>query len=200
VPKVTSNYRSPSRATLANAAIFDKRQVFRLEPIKTFCDSAGRSQKSHTALGPIQESNMDNAAAPQSVIAADVEITGTIISTGSVRIDGKLDGELNCTGDAIIGKSAVIKGNLVVNAVTIEGTLNGNVTAKDRIEMKSTARVTGDIKAKRLSVEDGVTFVGRSEVNPSGIPAVSPIAGAPVTDNGEDEKADAASVRQFARR
>jgi len=144
---------------------------------------------------------MENSATPQSVIAADVEITGTIKSTGSVRIDGKLDGELNCTGDAIIGKSAVIKGNLAVNTATIEGTINGNVTAKDRIEMKSSARVTGDIRAKRLSVEDGVTFIGRSEVNPSGVPAAaSPIAGAPVIDNGEDEKADTASARQFARR
>jgi cytoskeletal protein CcmA (bactofilin family) len=144
---------------------------------------------------------MENSATPQSVIAADVEITGTIKSTGSVRIDGKLDGELNCTGDTVIGKSATIKGNLAVSSATIEGTIHGNVVAKDRIEMKSSARVTGDIKAKRLSVEDGVTFIGRSEVNPSG--AASPIAGAPIVaadeTNGED-KAEAASVRQFARR
>jgi len=114
-----------------------------------------------------------------------------------VRVDGKLDGELNCTGDAVIGKSATIKGNLAVNSATIEGTIHGNVTAQDRIEMKSSARVTGDIKAKRLSVEDGVTFIGRSEVNPSG--AASPIASAPVIEEGED-KSEAASVRQFARR
>ena len=97
------------------------------------------------------------------------------------------------------GKDAKIKGNIMVSSTTIEGTIAGNVTAKDRIEMKASARVTGDIKSKRLSVEDGVTFIGRSEVNPSGTP--SPIAGAPVVEetNGED-KADAAAVRQFARR
>ena len=139
---------------------------------------------------------MENSA-PQSVIAADVEITGTIKSTGSVRIDGKLDGELNCTGDTIVGKTATVKGNLNINSAVIEGTINGNVTAKDRIEMKSSARMTGDIKSKRLSVEDGVTFIGRSEVNPSG--AASPIAATPVIEAGE-EKSDAATVRQFARR
>jgi cytoskeletal protein CcmA (bactofilin family) len=138
---------------------------------------------------------MDNT--PQSVIAGDVEITGTIKSTGSVRLDGKLDGELHCAGDAVIGKSAIIKGNLTVNAVSVEGTVHGNITAKDRIEMKSSARVTGDIKAKRLSVEDGVTFVGRSEVNPSGAP--SPIAAEPVANNGEDQS-EPATVRSFARR
>jgi cytoskeletal protein CcmA (bactofilin family) len=146
---------------------------------------------------------MDNSTTPQSIIASEVEITGTIKSAGSVRIDGKLEGELHCTGDAIIGKSATIKGNLAVNSVTIEGIILGNVVAKDRIEMKSTARVTGDIKSKRLSVEDGVTFVGRSEVNPSGTPAASPIAGAPVLateSNGEDKADAAATARQFARR
>ena len=140
---------------------------------------------------------MDNNNATQSTISSDVEITGTIKSTGSVRFDGKLDGELNCTGDATIGKSATIKGNLAVSSATVEGTIHGNIVAKDRIEMKSSARVTGDIKAKRLSVEDGVTFVGRSEVNPSG--AASPIAAAPTIEDGDD-KASAAAVRQFARR
>src|ERR1044071_4635664 len=131
---------------------------------------------------------MENSATPQSVIAADVEITGTVKSTGSLRIDGKLDGELNCTGDTIVGKTATVKGNLNVNSAVIEGTINGNVTAKDRIEMKSSARMTGDIKSKRLSVEDGVTFIGRSEVNPSG--AASPIAATPVIERSEEHTSE----------
>lgn len=142
---------------------------------------------------------MDNNAAPQSVISSEVEITGAIKSSGSVRIDGKLDGELQCSGDAIIGKSASIKGNLAVNSVSIEGNIQGNIVAKDRIEMKSTARVTGDIKAKRLSVEDGVTFIGKSEVNPSGSPIS---AAAPVEETGgaDEEPSEAATARAFARR
>ncbi len=117
---------------------------------------------------------MSNGNGTQSLITADMEITGTIKTSGSVRIDGKLEGELICAGDAVIGKTATIKGNLSVNSVSIEGAMNGNVTAKDKIEMKATARVNGDIKAKRLAVEDGVTFVGKSEVNPSGGPISQP--------------------------
>lgn len=115
---------------------------------------------------------MSNGQENKSLIAADVEIIGTIKSSGGIRIEGKLDGELLCSADAIIGKSASIKGNLAVNSIIIEGLIQGNVTAKDKIEMKATAKVHGDIVAKRLSVEDGVTFIGRSEVNPSG--AVTP--------------------------
>ena len=52
--------------------------------------------------------------------------------------------------------------------MVIEGTINGSITAKDKIEMKAAARITGDIKSKRLAVEDGVTFLGKADVNPGG--------------------------------
>ncbi|OQW95936.1 MAG: hypothetical protein BWK77_06655, partial [Verrucomicrobia bacterium A1] len=112
---------------------------------------------------------MDNESA-QTVIAADAEIIGTVKSSGTVRIDGKLDGELHCEKDAVVGKSAIVKGNLNVNSAIVEGTVNGNIVARDRVELKSSAKISGDLKAKRLVVEDGVAFVGRSEVSASGAP------------------------------
>lgn len=111
---------------------------------------------------------MEGAQTAKTVIGVDVEIVGTIRSSGSIEINGKLSGDLSCTGNAIIGEKASIKGNLNVDSITASGQVNGNITAKDRIELKSTARINGDIRAKRLSVEDGVTLVGKSEVNPSG--------------------------------
>jgi cytoskeletal protein CcmA (bactofilin family) len=134
----------------------------------------------------------------QSLIAADVEINGTIKSSGGVRIDGKLEGELICTADAVIGKGAVIKGNLAVNSIVVEGLVQGNITAKDKIEMKSTAKVHGDIIAKRLSVEDGVTFIGRSEVNPAG--AVSSPSASRPESNPTDSKPENPGGGIFGRR
>ncbi len=115
----------------------------------------------------------------ESVIGSDVEIIGTIKSSGTVRLDGKLAGELVCGGNAILGKTATVKGNVTATSVSIEGKINGNILAKDKIEMKATATVNGDIKARRLSVEDGVTFVGRSEVNPNSPPVPAPQPGVP---------------------
>ena len=115
----------------------------------------------------------------ESVIGSDVEIIGTIKSSGTVRLDCNLDGELVCGGNAILGKSAQVKGNVTATSVSIEGKINGNILAKDKIEMKATAVVNGDIKARRLSVEDGVTFVGRSEVNPNSQPVPAPQPGVP---------------------
>ena len=110
---------------------------------------------------------MSNGAA-QSVITSEVEIKGVIKSAGSVRMDGKLDGDLASQGDSILGKTATMKGNISGNNVVIEGTINGTIAARDKIEMKAAARITGDIKSKRLSVEDGVTFIGKADVNPGG--------------------------------
>ena len=111
---------------------------------------------------------MESNNTPETVISSDAEIVGTMKTSGSVQFDGKLEGDLQCGGSTAIGKTATIKGNLEVDSISIAGSIVGNVTANDRIEMLSTARVNGDIKAKRLTVEDGVTFIGRSEVNPSG--------------------------------
>ena len=112
----------------------------------------------------------------ESVIAEGVVIVGTVQCGGDMRFDGKLDGELICGGNATLGATAVMKGNITATSVTIEGTINGDILAKDKIEMKATAVVNGDIKARRLSVEDGVTLVGRSEVNPKGAPAAGTAA------------------------
>ena len=110
----------------------------------------------------------------KTIIDTQVTITGTIKSSASIRIDGKLEGDLICEADAVIGQEAIITGNMEVNSISVEGTINGNITAKDRLEMKSTAHITGDVKSKRLTVEDGVTFTGRSEVTPGSTPTSTP--------------------------
>ncbi len=113
---------------------------------------------------------MDSAQA-KTVIAEDIEIVGSVKAASDIHLAGKLNGDLNCNGNAIVGETANIKGNVSANATTVHGQVNGNITVKDRIELKATARLNGDIRAKRLSVEDGATFVGKSEVNPSGTPS-----------------------------
>ena len=108
-----------------------------------------------------------------------MEVTGTIKCASNIQIDGTLNGDLVCNGNAVIGTSAQVKGNITVESVTVLGQITGNITAKDRIEMKATTRMNGDIKAKRLTVEDGVSFVGKSEVNPSGASAGKPASPEP---------------------
>lgn len=121
------------------------------------------------------------------VIGEDVEIVGSVKCASNIQIDGKLNGDLTCNGKAVIGASATIKGNLNVDAATLIGQVNGNVTAKDIIELKASARMNGDLRAKRLTVEDGVTFVGKAEVNPSGAAQTRPAPVAEKPAEAEDK-------------
>ncbi len=104
---------------------------------------------------------------PRTIIADDVEIGGPIKCTGGVRMAGKLSGDLTCAGDVMVEKSSQIKGNLTVNSVVVLGAIKGSILAKERIELKGNARVAGDIKAKRLVVEEGVSLSGKIEITPS---------------------------------
>src|SRR5436189_634180 len=103
----------------------------------------------------------------KNVLNSDVEIKGNLKFTGELLFEGKLEGEVNADGVLQLGENGVINGNVTAQSVIVRGKLNGNVNAKDKIEIKSKAELFGDIKAAKLAIEEGVTFVGRTEVNPN---------------------------------
>jgi cytoskeletal protein CcmA (bactofilin family) len=103
----------------------------------------------------------------KTIIADDVEVVGSIKSSSNIQVDGKLNGDLTCSGNALLGTSCSIKGNVNAHSTTVNGQINGNIVAKDKIEFKASARIIGDIRAKRLTVEDGVSFIGKAEITPS---------------------------------
>lgn len=103
----------------------------------------------------------------KNILTADVEIKGNIKFSGELTFEGKLDGEVHTEGTLVLGDSAVINGNIHAQSVTVRGKINGNIVAKEKIEIKSKAEVFGDIRASKLTIEEGVTFVGKTEVNPN---------------------------------
>ncbi|HUA64919.1 MAG TPA: polymer-forming cytoskeletal protein [Alphaproteobacteria bacterium] len=112
--------------------------------------------------------------ASKNVLGPDVEIKGNIKFTGELTLDGKLEGEVNTDGALNLGDSAVVTGNITAQSVVVRGKVNGNITAKEKIEIKAKAELFGDIRAARLSVEEGVTFVGKTEVNPNKVSPTPP--------------------------
>ena len=114
------------------------------------------------------------SANSENILNSDVEITGTLKFTGELKFDGKLNGDIASEGTLNLGDNAVIKGNLNVNSVVLRGKINGNVTAKDRIEIKAKTELFGDIRAAKLAIEEGVTFEGKTEVNPKKVAPIIP--------------------------
>ena len=103
----------------------------------------------------------------KNILTSDVELTGTLKFETELIFDGKLDGEIISEGTLILGKNAVVKGEVRTKSVTIHGTVNGNVTVQERCELKSNAELLGDLKAMRIIIEEGATFIGHSEVTPT---------------------------------
>lgn len=117
---------------------------------------------------------MTNTNSSKNVLGADVEIKGNIKFTGELAFDGKLDGEVQTDGVFTLGDGAVINGNINAQSVTVRGKVNGNINAKEKIEIKNRAELFGDIRATKLVIEEGVTYVGKTEVNPNKVSPTAP--------------------------
>ncbi|MEE9260106.1 MAG: polymer-forming cytoskeletal protein [Candidatus Scalindua sediminis] len=103
-------------------------------------------------------------------LTSDADIKGTIKFGEALRIDGKFDGELiTDNGELVVGKTGDVKANIKVRSAVIEGRVNGNIKASDKVEFKQKAQLIGDLQAKSLVIEEGVVFVGKCNVNPEGV-------------------------------
>ena len=117
---------------------------------------------------------MNPNGASKNVLGSDVEIKGNLKFSGEMTFEGRLDGDIQSDGALNLGDSATINGNIQVQSVVVRGKVNGNITAKEKIDIKSKAELFGDIRASRLVIEEGVTFVGKSEVNPNKVTPTAP--------------------------
>jgi cytoskeletal protein CcmA (bactofilin family) len=115
----------------------------------------------------------------KNVLNSDVELKGTLRFSGELTFDGKLEGDIHSEGTLNLGDNAVVKGNITANTVVVRGKVNGNVTAKEKIDIKTKTELFGDIRAARLVMEEGVIFVGQTEVNPNKLSPIAPRPGEP---------------------
>src|SRR5215472_11151502 len=108
-----------------------------------------------------------NNSGSKNILNSDVELKGTLKFAGELTFDGKLDGDINSEGTLNLGDNAVVKGTIDVGSVVVRGKITGNIVAKDKSDIKAKTELFGDVKAAKLVIEEGVTFVGKSEVNPN---------------------------------
>jgi len=131
----------------------------------------------------------------RNVLSSDVEIKGTVKFTNDLVVDGRIEGEIQSDGNLTVGENARLKAEIKTNTVVVYGKVHGNIIANEKVELKATAEVVGDIKAKILSIEPGAIFVGKSNVGTPSTPAAaakpagaSPAAGAAPAAKSEPPK------------
>jgi cytoskeletal protein CcmA (bactofilin family) len=131
------------------------------------------------------------------ILSKDVEIKGNIKFQKDLMIDGKVEGEIHSDGILTIGENADIRGEIKTKSITVYGKVHGNITVAERCELKSRSTLQGDLKAARLVIEEGATFIGKSEVT-SGKPAGAGSNGGIRPDPSRHE--DTSAVKAFAGR
>jgi cytoskeletal protein CcmA (bactofilin family) len=87
-------------------------------------------------------------------------VSGQLSFQGPTRIDGFVEGEIQCQGPLTVGEGAEVRARISGQVVTIQGKVEGNITAKERVELLAPARLIGNVNAPRLIVSDGVVFDG----------------------------------------
>lgn len=106
------------------------------------------------------------AAGQTTLIAADTIIRGEMIVQQTAYVLGKVEGKLTSAADLIIGQGAECRATVQAAALVVEGLIEGDVIATERLELNATAKIIGDITAARLTVAEGASFTGHCTIGP----------------------------------
>jgi len=99
------------------------------------------------------------------VLAPDINFTGTLRFTTSLMIKGELNGEIEADGHLVVGSTAKIQASVKAGRITNYGEIIGDLEAKQLLEMKANAVQTGDVKTRDLIIESGCCINGKIEMS-----------------------------------
>lgn len=96
----------------------------------------------------------------KTIIGASSAFIGNLRVNGAMMVDGDVDGNIEASGNIIIGEKARVRGNITAKSATISGIVIGDITAPDIVNLTSSATVIGDIATHRAQIASGVLFHG----------------------------------------
>ena len=109
------------------------------------------------------------AVGVESVIGPGLSVKGDIHSSGSLRVDGKVEGSITAEGSVVVGENGVVKADVTADHIVVGGDVKGKVIGREKVEIVSPGRMRGDIHTKpsQLLISEGVVFEGRCVMSDS---------------------------------
>ncbi len=154
------------------------------EPERPVPSSPSPSASSETSNAPARP--VATSSADQATIGKSLVIKGEVTGSESLYIDGRVEGSINLAGNRVtVGRNGVVAANINAREIVVLGKVRGNLTASDRVDIRSDGSLTGDVVAARISIEDGAFFKGGIDIRKSGQKA-----------NGEEVKVHASSASE----
>jgi cytoskeletal protein CcmA (bactofilin family) len=133
---------------------------------------------------------VSTSTADQATIGKSLVIKGEVTGSESLYIDGRVEGSINLSGNRVtVGRNGVVSANINAREIVVLGKVRGNLTASDRVDIRSDGSLTGDVVAARISIEDGAFFKGGIDIRKAG-----------QKPNGEEVKASASAETVAAAR
>ena len=102
------------------------------------------------------------------ILGPDANFKGELSFEKGMRLMGRFEGKVNTPGRLHVAKEAKMSADVEAGAIVVEGEVQGNLSANDRIELKQSARYEGDLRAAKLVVDEGAVFSGHVNVGPDG--------------------------------
>ena len=131
---------------------------------------------------------VSTSTADQATIGKSLVIKGEVTGSESLYIDGRVEGSINLAGNRVtVGRNGVVSANINAREIVVLGKVRGNLTASDRVDIRSDGSLTGDVVAARISIEDGAFFKGGIDIRKAGQKA-----------NGEEVKPAATASAETA--
>src|SRR5437870_2632792 len=110
-----------------------------------------------------------STTADQATIGKSLVIKGEVTGSESLYIDGRVEGSINLSGNRVtVGRNGVVAANTNAREIVVLGKVRGNLTASDRVDIRSDGSLTGDVVAARISIEDGAFFKGGIDIRKAG--------------------------------
>lgn len=133
-------------------------------------------------------------------LGTGTEFQGTLTFEGTIRVDGKVSGDVISRDTLIVGEEAEVEAEISVGTLVSRGSIKGNVKASGRVELHETSELRGNISTPRIRIDEGAVFHGSCEM-PQAADKVTPIDQTKATTFGwreakeeEEEEEEAQSI------
>src|SRR6195256_2612226 len=140
-------------------------------PSTTTGTTAPTITPSEPASMPRPVATTTTSTSDQATIGKSLVIKGEVTGSESLYIDGRVEGSINLSGNRVtVGRNGVVAANINAREIVVLGKVRGNLTASDRVDIRSDGSLTGDVVAARISIEDGAFFKGGIDIRKAGKP------------------------------
>lgn len=152
---------------------------------------AGRPQGfTGAAQGRADSPRMTAPAGETAHIGRSVLIKGELSGSEDLYLDGTVEGKIELPGNNfVVGPNGRVRAAIRARGVVIEGKVEGDIEASERVELRKTAVLTGSIVTQRVAIEDGAYFKGGVDVKRQATPAPQPAAAQPRTETHRESPA-----------